>query len=114
MDLPNYLAAIPGLFFGMLVLGPLLRWALALWTVVKEQRRDTQHRSLWRIVPVLFLSSGPWLLSAAIIFTHYMLRPPRADAWNWFFGAALCAPLVFLITIYSMLSKVRKKKLARP
>lgn len=110
MDLPAFLALPPGLIVGMIVLGPLLRWGIAIWTVAKERRRDPAHRSAWRIPVVVLLHSGPWFAIVAGGFAWFILSKPHHAAWNWFFGGALLAPLVFGFYAWKLL-KMRKARL---
>ena len=111
MDLPGFLATPPGVLFGMIVLGPVLRWGLSIWTVTVERRRDLAHRSRWRIVAVTLLHSGPWFVIAAGIFAYFVLSRPRASAWEWFFGGALLAPVLFGLNAARILKRLRQNKL---
>ncbi|HEY3644469.1 MAG TPA: hypothetical protein VGM16_03950 [Gammaproteobacteria bacterium] len=111
MDLPDFLTAPLGLMLGMTVLSPVLRWGFSIWTVVTERRRDPAHRSRWRIVAVALLHSGPWFAIAAGTFAWFMLSRPHTPAWDWFFGGALLAPVIFGLSAARMLKRGRVNRL---
>jgi hypothetical protein len=75
-------AAVLGFFAGTLLVSRVGSWVQVL---VSDRH------------PVVFiLHSGPWLLAATIYAAYYLLRPPHAPAWDWFFGAVGVTTLLWI------------------
>lgn len=91
MDVVPLLAGLGGFFVGMLVWSRALRWIYSLWAVFKERQRDPAHRSRWRIVTVVFLHSGPWMLASILVLVGLILPSPHAEGWNGFFYGILAS-----------------------
>jgi hypothetical protein len=110
MDDLSLLAGPGGFFVGLLVWSRVARWALSLWTTRQEQQRDPSHRSLWRLVAVLLLDSGPWMLAALIAATVLVFRSSHAAAWNTFLYGVLAGIALQVLMMAWIYRRIRKRQ----
>jgi hypothetical protein len=93
-ELIPFLAALPGLLVGTLLVSRVGSWVE---TIVK-------HRNAVAAI----LHSGPWLLGATIYATYYLLRSPHAPAWDWFFAGVGAAPILWTPILIFLALRRRK------
>ena len=115
MDITPYLTGLAGFFLGMLVWSRVLRWVFSIVAVAQEQRRDPVHRSKWRLMPVLFLHSGTWMLMAFLVLISVGARTMHGPGWNGFMTGAYLSPIfTLLIMLWTWRRIQSRRKRAKP
>jgi|GEM_PF-6995114 len=110
MDVALLLSGFGGFMVGLTIWPRVVRWLHSLWTVSTERRRNPAHRSAWRLVAVVLLHSGPWMLAVLIVMAVLILPSPHAAGWNVFFYGFLVGIGFMAVVAAWLVRKVMKKR----
>lgn len=110
MDVTLLLAAFGGFMVGLTIWPRVVRWLHSLSIVIQERRRDPTHRSRWRLLSVVVLHSGPWMLVILIAMAILVLPSPHAAGWNAFFYGFLVGIIFMALAAIWLVRKVLKRR----